>query len=726
MSIEFCPRCSARVRVPIAAEPESWVRCPRCRVESQLSEILSAEPPLLELIDGPSGKVPSYEPVLAGVGAEGEGFDDFNVTASDTLVVDEDSPTLPLGGLAMGDSFYDEDAGAGGASIGRATAIRKEDDELFGFDDNPDVASLRTTTDDGKYMEVPADGDEEFNLSPDASADFGEPSAKVPSMGAGFGAIPTTPPRRKKKSNPIVTMLGVAGGGLIGITIAYYGILMWAMGQDPFQVAKHFPEGMQMLLPPSLQKKPIASNDTIPSPADPGSSLTGPMLPSDGTPSPEGTNPLENNPGLPGTPTDNTPTDPLDPAAMPEKSKTPADPLDPLDPLAGGNLPPPKTALDPLDPLAGNLPPPKPSNDPNDPFNNPGANPAMPKPEVTTPVPADPLDPLATPLTPPKPEVTTPPLAVDPLDPLATPLKPEMPAKPEVATITPDPLDPLAPKPADPLLPKPADPLDPLAPKPADPLTPKPIDPLDPLAVKPIDPLTPPQPADPLAAPAKPKEPLMLASASYAPEELLKSIMQVETAAGTLTQAPADRSKQAQAYRAFGHVGEVAGQLKSLGETDETAQVNLDSIQALAKKLADDPNVSVLNNLTFFWLTIPPEKRNQGIILQGIPGPSEPLGKLFKSSLDVANPDPTMPGLKLSVISEFPLLPNKEGKITALGVIVEKPTEQIPGYTGPTERVIWVSVGQMEKPATPAVEAKSPAAPPPAKAPGDDPFGDIK
>ena len=249
MSIEFCPRCSARVRVPIGADPESWVRCPRCRVETQLSDILSAEPPLLELIDGPSGEVPSYEPMLAGVGTAGDSSDDFQVAASDTLVVDEDSPTLPLGGVSLSDDMFDDEPSDGGASIGRA--LESGDDELFGFDDNPDVAALHTTTDDGKYMEVPADGDEEFNLSPDSPADFGTPAA-APAFGAGMPGIATGKPRRRKKSSMVPMMIGVVGGGLFGILIAYYGILMWAMGQDPFKVAKHFPESMQMLLPESL------------------------------------------------------------------------------------------------------------------------------------------------------------------------------------------------------------------------------------------------------------------------------------------------------------------------------------------------------------------------------------------------------------------------------------------------------------------------------------------
>lgn len=711
MSIEFCPRCSARVRVPLAAEPESWVRCPRCRVETQLSEILSAEPPLLELIDGPSGEVPSYAPMLAGAGtaARGEEYNEFQVLASDTLVTDEDSPTLPLGGVSLGGNFLD-DENSRGASIGRAA--NSEDDELFGFDDNPDVAALRTTSEDGKFVAVPAESEAEFNLSPDAPADFEASAAAAPT----FTGIPTGVPRRKKKSGMLPMMIGVVGGGLFGILIAYYGILMWAMGQDPFRVAKYFPESMQMLLPESLQDKSLAGKSTPPPvtadvnpetdpETNPDSNPAEPMpIPEEGNvPNNASADATANGEGETGA-VSGLPT--LGGNTEPSVEKPMTDPL--LDPLAMPEQTTPKNPVDPLDPLASNVPV-KPDNDPLDPFgNNAPIKPEMPKPEVTTPG-VDPLDPLnpGTPLPPPKPD------AVDPLDPLAAPVKPEMPAKPETTDPAVDPLDPLAPKPADPLD-------DPLAPKPA-----------DPLAAKPVDPLAP-QPVDPLADPAKPKlsEPLMLASATYTPDELQKSLVQVETAADALAQTPEDRKQQAQVYRALGHVGEVAGQLKSLGETDETAQVNLDSLQAMAKKLADDPTIPTLTKLTAFWLTMPLEKRNNGIVLQGTPGTSEQMGKLHKTSLEIPAPDPTQPALVLSVVSEYPLLPGKDGKVTVLGVIVEKPAEQIPGYTGPAERVIWASVGQMEKPAAPAVEAKSPDAaapsPAPAETPGDDPFGDIK
>jgi hypothetical protein len=332
-----------------------------------------------------------------------------------------------------------------------------------------------------------------------------------------------------------------------------------------------------------------------------------------------------------------------------------------------------KPATDPLDPL-GNPAPVKPATDPLDPL----ANPAPVKPEPATPAAVDPLDPLA-PVKPEpaKPEVTTP-APVDPLDPLA-PVKPEMPAKP-------------------------VDPLDPLAPKPADPL--------DPLAPKPVDPLA-------VPAPAKTSEPLMLASATFAPADLEQSLTAATTSHETLAQKPDDKATQIASYRALSKLGEVAGQLKSLGDTPEKSAEHLKALQATSKKLADDPSIAGVAKLTSMWLSVAPEKRNNGIVLQGTPGTSEPAGKYHRTSLDLPGSD-----AKLTVVSEYPLLPNADGKVTVLGVIVDKPTEQIPGYPGPVERVIWVSVGEMEKPAAaaPADPGAAPA-PAPATKPADDPFG---
>ena len=335
MSIEHCPRCSARVRVPAMAEPESWVRCPRCRLESQLSEMLSAEPPELEIIDGPSEAVPAYTPALAGVGAEGDEFNDFNVTTSDTLVVDEDSPTLPLGGVALDENFLDDDSNGQGAMIGRVA--KSEDDELFGFDDNPDVAALRTTSEDGKFVDVPADGEEEFNLSPDESAEMGAPAAPV-TMGAGLTGIPTGVPRRKKKSGIVPMMIGVVGGGVFGILIAYFGILMWALEKDPFHVANMLPESMQMLVPEKLQSKsnannntPVVNNDSNPSENTPPMNEGNPSSTDNGSgdmnvvPAPSTNEPGTTPDMTPGTSpgTEIPATDPMPPLVSPEKTEMP-------------------------------------------------------------------------------------------------------------------------------------------------------------------------------------------------------------------------------------------------------------------------------------------------------------------------------------------------------------------------------------------------------------------
>ncbi len=694
MSIEHCPRCSARVRVPIAAEPESWLRCPLCRAETQLSDLLAAEPPLLELIDGPSDNVPDYAPITAG-----EEHNEFHVMAGETLVTDEDSPTLPTGGLALGDNFFDEETDEEGASIGRAIVTKSDDDELFGFDDNPDSAALHTTSEDGKYVDIPADGEEEFNLSPDTSGELEMAATATPAFGAGLKGIPTGVPRRKKKSGILPMVLGVIGGGLFGIIIAYYGILMWAMGMDPIKLAKYFPESMQMLLPESLQDKSLASKSNSP-PAIPEDNGNEPMLPNeDGempnnesspvTPDGEGdTGAVSGLPGLSGSNPDTAPTteppttDPVvdptvDPLAMPEKAPPPMPSTDLLDPF--GNSDP----IKPFDPSVTPEAPVKPATDLLDPFGNTAPiKPKLPMPEITAPATGDPLNPLT--------PVPAPP-TVNPLDPLATPEKPELPIQQDVATPSTDPFN--------------------LQ-------TPKPGNPLDPPASVPADPLA------PVAMP-KASEPIMLTSASYAPADLEQSLTEVESSYQSLNDKPEDKATQISTYRALSHLGEVAGQLKMLGETPEKTQEHLTALQTMSKKLAADPALAGVAKWTSMWLTVAPEKRNNGIVLQGTPGTNEPVGKFHRTSLDVPGTEQ-----KLTVVSEFPLLPNNDGKVTILGVIVDKPAEQIPGYPGPAERVIWASVSPMEHPAVSANELKAPEAtdslPAPAKSPLDDPFGENK
>ncbi len=52
-----CLRCDGLVRIPVAADPSSQVRCPRCSEMFTLGEVLEQAAPSLELVDRPVTKV---------------------------------------------------------------------------------------------------------------------------------------------------------------------------------------------------------------------------------------------------------------------------------------------------------------------------------------------------------------------------------------------------------------------------------------------------------------------------------------------------------------------------------------------------------------------------------------------------------------------------------------------------------------------------------------------
>lgn len=51
MSFAACPRCKDEISVPLGVRPSARVRCPLCREEMLLSEVLDRLPPMLEVLD---------------------------------------------------------------------------------------------------------------------------------------------------------------------------------------------------------------------------------------------------------------------------------------------------------------------------------------------------------------------------------------------------------------------------------------------------------------------------------------------------------------------------------------------------------------------------------------------------------------------------------------------------------------------------------------------------
>ncbi|MGC4001726.1 MAG: hypothetical protein QM811_00615 [Pirellulales bacterium] len=139
----------------------------------------------------------------------------------------------------------------GGTTEAAATA----DFTAFGDDDAPMSFAA-----DEEGAGMPADENEFGFAEPSFAQPVGEKTsfAAPAAAAAGAAAVPAFVPRQRKKSGPVATILGVVFGGLFGIVIVYYGVMMWAMGSDPFGVAKMAPDWVpQALIPESLRKKPV-------------------------------------------------------------------------------------------------------------------------------------------------------------------------------------------------------------------------------------------------------------------------------------------------------------------------------------------------------------------------------------------------------------------------------------------------------------------------------------
>lgn len=102
MTIASCPRCTDDVRIPAHASPKALVRCPLCREQFTLSELLSQAPPLLEILDDPEPlSAPALAPTsraAAAVATEEPAAEDYQLAGGGTGVFDTTGPA----GMAVG------------------------------------------------------------------------------------------------------------------------------------------------------------------------------------------------------------------------------------------------------------------------------------------------------------------------------------------------------------------------------------------------------------------------------------------------------------------------------------------------------------------------------------------------------------------------------------------------------------------------------------------------
>ncbi len=499
---------------------------------------------------------------------------------------------------------------------------------------------------------------------------------------------------------------------LLAVPAVFFGAL-WIGKKDTFGLKGILPEFM---VPPELRTKNFAKN-TKPTPVVPPAATNAP--PSDPATNPDAANPDVTSPqnGNPDTATPGkTPVDPLDPLAIPDLGNAPTN--------ADGT---PKT---PSEGVIGAMPDlvSKPDRTPKSVDSKPAVDPLDP---LTTKPAVDPLDPLAPPV---KPDVTP---NIDPLsDPLAPPPKP-VPLKPDVKPeAVPDPLDPLAPKPdvkptvdplEDPLAPKPdvkpaVDPLDPLAPKPD--VKPA-VDPLDSVSIgKPeVKPSADPLNVDPLVSPVKPEttkpdvvkpdvtevkpaidpttvpmpaenvKPDLLATPKsrvkdaprYNADDLAKAGQAAADANAKLLAVDANNTaelKKARAgnYISLCHLSEVITFLASTSENRAPWQV-------FEKLAADSQRAEEIGALGGFWLNAPARKagNDHGIVLAGKVKAIKPQAELFEISLTLFGSTPK----DVTVVTDVRPQYDTNAAIMVLGSSVSKPADNIAGYKGNQDEVVW-------------------------------------
>lgn len=231
-TISNCPECQQQVTLPENSTPQARVLCPLCQAEYPLEEILKSLPPQLVLLDPPTTSEPTSawmaeedEEDSAEVAATGE---DSRGEASGGEEPDSEQPDDPWGAAFGAEEFKADET----ADDFRANESEEESEEIeaeaFGEDD--------FSGDDFRADE----SEDEIELEPFETAnegqslDFGdsEPNFDAERPGpAGIHGIPTIAPlpNRRRRPSALRQMIGVAGGGVMGLSLGYF-ILLWIGG----------------------------------------------------------------------------------------------------------------------------------------------------------------------------------------------------------------------------------------------------------------------------------------------------------------------------------------------------------------------------------------------------------------------------------------------------------------------------------------------------------------
>jgi len=232
ITISNCPRCNEAVTIPSQVDLDDRVRCPLCSAEYAVREAL---PPVVVPLDtvGDAPATADTESSTAGLGELG--------AASAAATADQAAPDQPEAEAsgeqdveekpsdesAEGDDMFDflqGDAAATDTAEPPATGETEEKeagdgttglDLSFASDDSAAAVGTGISAGAGVFPagEVPA------------TTESGTSAADVP------GKTPAYRPRRRKQKSAKAEILGIVIGGVVGLSIAYYG-LNYFMGEQ--------------------------------------------------------------------------------------------------------------------------------------------------------------------------------------------------------------------------------------------------------------------------------------------------------------------------------------------------------------------------------------------------------------------------------------------------------------------------------------------------------------
>ena len=149
-------------------------------------------------------------------------------------------------------------------------------------------------------------------------------------------------------------------------------------------------------------------------------------------------------------------------------------------------------------------------------------------------------------------------------------------------------------------------------------------------------------------------------------------------------------------YQSLTKLGEAATFIPTSSEGERPGHRPMVSENLLGRVVGDAAMADELGRLANLWMGAP-SRKSPGIVLGGKVEAVQPSGEFFEVTVTLLGTEPKTKSHSIPVIvAEKPAVEPGESFV-ALGVIVDEPKTNLPGYTGDADRVIWASVGTSEK-----------------------------